>query len=611
MLKAAAEPEKDKDINRLGEFLSPVLEKEFLDYQWPRLVKNFKYFTYTLTGIFVLAILFSLLKKDAYNFQTYFNIGARTLSFIPLFIVMALFMNRRKPERFLLLSFLCILNATGIFLLSIGLFVSDNWVNFAAAFVLITIGYTVYPMTNLHKIIFGTATAIGLQIVNLTRFSPDVEHFFLQSAMLFSANIFGYWQMHNTSVLTRGSFLSLHREKALNKKLAEELSQRKKAEETSRQNEELFRSLFRASMYPLGLIKAGTTDLITANKAFYELFNIPENNQQNPDFLSRIKEADRFLDCLLKTNREEGYVRDTLRIAASENNIRIAETCMISVHINNMRFILVGLSDVTQQKKEEQQLRDLTEEAISANKAKTEFLANMSHELRTPLNAILGFTEIMQQELLGPIGNDQYKAYLKDIHHSGQNLMSMIAEILDISQLEAGNFPLVKDNVRLEELIHSSISLVKENYQDHNIILETQIHDPDLSIHVDVPRLKQVIYNLLSNAYKFSLADDTVRLTTFETDQELCIRIRDEGIGIAPEAMEKIFEPFTQEESSYHRKHHGAGLGLVLSKKLTEAHDGTLELESQLHEGTSVTIKLPRSCIIRDKVAQPLRQKTL
>ncbi|WP_321393170.1 sensor histidine kinase [Emcibacter sp.] len=595
--------DKLKYINWLGEFTSKKMEREFVTSQWQNLVKNYRYFTYTFTVIFFTAIFFSLAKTE-YTTQTYFNLSARILSILPLYLTMVFFMKKNRPDIFFRATFLSLMNLTGIFLLSIGIFISDNWVNFAGAFVLTTIAYTTYPMSNLQRIIYGFSLAVGLQAVNFIRFSPEAANFFMQSAMLFSANIFGFWQMHNTSILTRNTYLSLQREKDLNRKLEQELIQRKKAEEASRQNEELFRSLFTATMYPLAMIKTGSPELITANTAFYELFSLSARSRGNETFMGRFDHPEDFLAMMRKAAKSATYTMDTTKLNHKENGTRIVEICMVPVRINEMRFLLVGLSDITLRKQEEAVLRNVTEDAVSANLAKTEFLANMSHELRTPLNAILGFTEIMEQELLGPLGNEQYKSYLQDIHTSGRHLMELISEILDVAKIESGKFALSRDEITLGELIDNVLSMLNTRHAETSISVTTNIHDPALLLDVDILRIRQVILNLLGNALKFSHDGDEISISTSCRNNSLILQVTDQGIGIAPQDLERVFDPFTQVESSYNRKRDGVGLGLALSRKLVEAHDGTLTLESVLHRGTTVTMALPESCIVNEKIRQ-------
>jgi signal transduction histidine kinase len=595
--------DKLKYINWLGEFTSKDMEREFILSQWQSLVKNFRYFTYTFTVIFFTAIFFSLAKEE-YTTQTYFNLSARILSILPLYVTMVFFMKKARPDVFFMATFLSLMNLTAIFLLSIGLFVSDNWVNFAGAFVLTTIAYTTYPMSNLQRIVYGCSLAIGIQTVNLVRFSPEAANFFMQSAMLFSANIFGFWQMHHTSILTRNTYLSLQREKELNRKLEQELIHRRKAEEASRQNEELFRSLFTATMYPLAMIKTGSPELITANTAFYELFSLSAHSRGSESFMERFEKPENFLTMMRKAAKSATYTMETAKLDHKENGTRIVEICMVPVRINDMRFLLLGLSDITLRKQEEAILRNATEDAISANLAKTEFLANMSHELRTPLNAILGFTEIMEQELLGPLGNEQYKSYLQDIHTSGRHLMELISEILDVAKIESGKFALSRDEITLGELVENVLSMMNNRHMEGSISVSSRIHDPSLLLDVDILRIRQVILNLLGNAIKFSHDGDEILLSTCIRNGSLLIQVQDHGIGIAPEDIDRVFDPFTQVESSYNRKRDGVGLGLALSRKLIEAHDGSLVLESVLHRGTTVTVTLPQSCIVSEEVRQ-------
>lgn len=231
--------------------------------------------------------------------------------------------------------------------------------------------------------------------------------------------------------------------------------------------------------------------------------------------------------------------------------------------------------------------------AEAANHAKSEFLANMSHELRTPLNAINGFSEIMSSEMFGPLGHPRYKEYSGDILSSGQHLLSLINDILDMSKIEAGKMNLRFEPVNVEEVTDDTLRLIRQRAEKAGLRLRTHI-PPDLpEIEADFRALKQVLLNLLTNAVKFTPKDGTITVSAVRTDENVHITVSDTGIGIAEKDLQKLARPFEQIDNQYLRTKEGTGLGLALSKSLTEMHHGRMDLDSAPGEGTKVHIVLP------------------
>jgi two-component system cell cycle sensor histidine kinase PleC len=234
--------------------------------------------------------------------------------------------------------------------------------------------------------------------------------------------------------------------------------------------------------------------------------------------------------------------------------------------------------------------------AEAANRAKSEFLANMSHELRTPLNAINGFSEIMVGEMYGPVGDARYKTYAQDILSSGQHLLSLINDVLDMSKIEAGKMNLRFEPLRLDELAEDAIRLIKTRAETAG--LQVSIDAPALpDVEGDYRALKQVLLNLLSNAVKFTPRGGRVILKAEARRDAMGERVKvsviDTGIGIAPSDLARLARPFEQIESQQSKTQQGTGLGLALSKSLVEMHGGVLELESQPGVGTTVSFLLP------------------
>ena len=240
--------------------------------------------------------------------------------------------------------------------------------------------------------------------------------------------------------------------------------------------------------------------------------------------------------------------------------------------------------------------------AEEANRSKSEFLANMSHELRTPLNAINGFSEIMQGEMFGPLGHERYKDYVADILSSGQHLLSLINDILDMSKIEAGKMQLQPEPLDPVALIDSCVRIMRARAEEKSITLSVE-GDALPEIEADPRALKQVMLNLMSNAVKFTPEDGKVTVRTFDAADGVVIQVADSGIGISEEDLPRVGRPFEQIENQHAKKHQGSGLGLALSKSLIEMHGGTLRIDSVLGKGTTVSFSLPATAVIRAEPA--------
>ncbi len=230
--------------------------------------------------------------------------------------------------------------------------------------------------------------------------------------------------------------------------------------------------------------------------------------------------------------------------------------------------------------------------AEEANQAKSKFLANMSHELRTPLNAIIGFSEIMESNMFGPLGAEKYHEYCSDIHSSGQYLLDVINDILDMSKIEAGRIRLDFEDLALDPLLSEAMRVIAARAQDKQLDLIARI-SPELRLRADRRALKQIALNLLSNAVKFTPEGGRVTVRGRATDHCIVLAIADTGIGIAKDALKRLGRPFAQVESQLTKSHQGSGLGLAISKSLVELHGGRMRIRSTLGKGTLVVVRLP------------------
>lgn len=251
--------------------------------------------------------------------------------------------------------------------------------------------------------------------------------------------------------------------------------------------------------------------------------------------------------------------------------------------------------DITTHKEAEAALARARSSAEAANRAKTEFLAAMSHELRTPLNAVIGFSEIIAGQILGPV-DERYAAYANDIHASGQHLLALINDVLDVAAIEVGRIVLRESAVDVMSVIDATVGMLRERAERAAVAM-TLMPSPDLPLlTADERRIKQILVNLLSNAIKFTPAGGKVEVSaTLSQDGEIVIKVADTGIGIAPEDIPRALAPFEQVDSSLSRRYEGSGLGLPLTKGLADLHGAEMELDSEPGKGTVVTIRFPRN----------------
>ncbi len=256
-------------------------------------------------------------------------------------------------------------------------------------------------------------------------------------------------------------------------------------------------------------------------------------------------------------------------------------------------WLLQVFHDITVRKQAEEALTSAREAAELANRSKSEFLATMSHELRTPLNAIIGFSEIIEQQLLGSVGQPQYCEYAHDINESGKHLLQLINDILDVARLEVGRVVLREEATDPVALVQAGLGMVRERAQAGQVALETDLPPALPHLWADPRRLKQVLVNVLGNAVKFTPTGGTVTVRVTADAAGLAIAVADTGIGIAPEDLAKVMAPFGQVDSGMARRYDGSGLGLPLSRKLMDLHGGALSLESRLGVGTTVTLRFP------------------
>ena len=274
--------------------------------------------------------------------------------------------------------------------------------------------------------------------------------------------------------------------------------------------------------------------------------------------------------------------------------IRINRSARAMIEMSEEKTALIDA--LSKAKKKSDEARAVAEDA---SRAKSQFLANMSHELRTPLNAIIGFSEVINREVFGPLENEKYLQYTGDIHSSGRHLLALINDILDLSKIEAGQYSIFEERVDLAVIADDCHKLLDLRASVNDVKIERRFSGSVPDLRADKRAVRQIWLNLLTNAVKFAPSGSRVHIVAdHEPDGSFCIGVHDEGPGIAPEELEKVLETFGQGKEGVSRPGSGTGLGLSIVKGLAEAHGGSFALESELGVGTRASVTFPRERVM-------------
>jgi len=386
--------------------------------------------------------------------------------------------------------------------------------------------------------------------------------------------------------------------------MATNITELKRAEAALRESEARLRSLVEGSLQGIIVTTPGRKPLF-ANKRFAEIFGFasPEDVLAIASTFELIAPHERERLGALRAARLRGepvpddYEFDGLR--RDGTIIRVQARSQLLTW-GSEKVVQTTLIDITKRKQAEDALRAAKEEAEFANRTKTEFLANMSHELRTPLNSIIGFSEILTNQLFGPIDNPRYREYIKDINDAGKDLLHLINDILDIARIERGRLTLNERTIDVPKLLTSCYRLVLGRANESGLHLAMQARDDLPALFADELRVKQMLLNLLSNAIKFTPAGGRVTVSAdVDSENRFVFTIADTGIGIADKDMGTALAVFGQVDGRLTRQYEGAGLGLPLSKSLVTLHGGDMTLDSRPGAGTTVTVRFPpsRTCL--------------
>jgi PAS domain S-box-containing protein len=384
-----------------------------------------------------------------------------------------------------------------------------------------------------------------------------------------------------------------------------------------RQTEEKFAKVFHESPDAIGIIRSIDSMIVEANEGFGRLIGRPLREligRRMTDFewWADLSDRERFLAELERT----GVVRDFEFRAKRPDGRTIS--CVINsaiIDIDGVKHDVSITRDVTERTESAERLQDANvqlaqqasalerlaqdyrrqrEEAETANRAKTEFLAHMSHELRTPLNAVIGFAEMIQSQLVGPV-SPRYVDYSEAIGRAAHHLLTVIDDILDVSRIEIGRYELSKDAVDVALVVAECCRMIAGRAGAAGILVANHVPAGLPRPWADARAIKQILINLLSNAVKFTPVDGRIAVSATDMGGELCLVVSDTGIGIPEEDLMHVFEPFWQAESRTARTREGGGtgLGLAICRKLVELHGGRIRIDSKVGRGTEVTIYLP------------------
>lgn len=404
---------------------------------------------------------------------------------------------------------------------------------------------------------------------------------------------------HNSEVADLA--LSLHR---TNDELARKIADEERLTRALRESGQKYRAIFENAGIGICQI-APSGEWLNANRTMAQILEYDSPQElllSQPDlhhglFVDESVRGNWFKllqESLQREYEAELYTKDKKRsvwVNMSGHSVRDSK--------GEISYFECAMYDITERRQAELSLTKAKEQADFANRSKSEFLANMSHELRTPLNAIIGFSEIIKDQLFGPVGQPQYIEYACDIHDSGELLLSLINDILDMSKIEAGKRELAESMINIENVVHSVSRLVASRAKAGRLHLNVKVSHDLPAFRGEERAIKQVLTNLLTNAIKFTPEGGNIFLTAnLDEFGRICISVQDTGVGMAPKDIPVALAPFGQIESALSRKNQGTGLGLPLTKALVELHGGVLDLQSEVGKGTTVTVVLPAERVV-------------
>jgi PAS domain S-box-containing protein len=375
-----------------------------------------------------------------------------------------------------------------------------------------------------------------------------------------------------------------------------DITNRMTAEAEQRKSETLFATVFQTSPEIITITRLENGHYIDINNGFLKTLGYERDEVIGRSATELGVWLDPgFRDELVAEISKKGSIRDKeSRIRCKDGTVKDILFSAETFRFGEDQILLFVGHDTTSRKQHERELRESKTAAELANRAKGEFLANMSHELRTPLNAIIGFAEVLQQEMFGPLGSAKYAEYAADIHSSGAHLLDIINDILDLSKLESGRYELHESEFTVADLTRTCVRFIRERAREAGLAVRMDLPESILNVTADRRLMKQIMLNLLSNAVKFTPNGGTVTIGARLTDAGDCaLYVSDTGVGMSQDGIETALMPFGQVASALSRDHEGTGLGIPLARSLVERHGGAFNIQSAPGEGTTVTITVP------------------
>lgn len=317
-----------------------------------------------------------------------------------------------------------------------------------------------------------------------------------------------------------------------------------------------------------------------------------QGSRQKSYLLSKISIKSTVFGIILLSKREDAFYNnadlDALNAASSVFSYILKDMELSNVFKLQLKALKDGISEKNQAYKT---IKEQNEKILEADKVKNEFLANISHELRTPLNSILGFSDILSAQLYGNL-NSKQEEYINDIKVSATHLLGMINEVLDMSKIEANAMKIVKSSFWISRAVNEACNILMPLAQKKNIVLNKDM-PVDFEVFADYQKIQQILYNLISNAIKYSPENNNVDISISANDETFKIAIHDNGIGIDKKYHGKIFAKFVQLDSAYTKKESSTGLGLTITKELVELHEGKISLVSEVNNGSTFIVEIP------------------
>ena len=375
-----------------------------------------------------------------------------------------------------------------------------------------------------------------------------------------------------------------------------DITERKRAQEALRASEDRYRTL--AENLLTGICVQQDGELVYINQFGAQSLGYSVNELIGRPIWDLVAPEDREMTkafSAARLRREQAPARYELKVLTRNGEIRWAEVLATAIEHNGRPAILSNIMDITERKRAQEEAVEAKKAAEAASRAKSEFLANMSHELRTPLNAIIGFSEILEDQLFGPL-NEAQKTHVGYIVQSGHDLLQLVGEILDLAKIESGRLSLEPSHVKIVDILENGIAIMKQRALRQDVVLELKV-DPEIesmTILADELKLRQVMLNLLSNAVKFTPEGGNIRVEAQRVGEDLIISVCDTGSGIDPSDQSRIFRAFEQVDSTLSRRQQGTGLGLALSSSLIQMHGGRIWVESEgLGKGSAFRFTIP------------------